>query len=96
MHCLFCNKLEKNYRLNKDIEFVCSECVNLLADADREGLKRAYQKAQNEGFMRKLSAIESFLLEETINDRKAKNSQRNMVRKRPLRTTRLAYNQDRT
>jgi hypothetical protein len=85
-YCLLCSK--PGNTLGPDIDFICSGCVILLADTDRESLKRAYQKAQNEGYLRKVSALESFLLEETINARKAKNPKFRMVRTRPLRTAR--------
>ena len=90
MSCLFCNKTEKNYKLSPDVEFICGTCVQLFLLADKEDLKRAYKKALELGCPRKAKAIETFLMEETIVDRKTKKSKRNMERKRPMRTVRPA------
>jgi len=43
--CLFCNEPTKDYRPCNGIEFICGDCVILLADADQADLKRAYAKA---------------------------------------------------
>ena len=91
--CLFCNEPEKNYNPGSHIDYVCGLCVILLADADQEDLKKSYQKALNEGHLRKASALEAFIQEEIYNVRKAKNSKRNMERTRPLRKVRPSRHQ---
>jgi hypothetical protein len=86
--CLFCT--EKNYKPGSDTEFICGTCVQLLLRADPEDLKRAYAKALKLGYLRKSKAIETFLAEEKTIDRKAKKSERDMERERPMRKTRPA------
>ena len=89
MNCLLCNEPEKNYRPNKDIEFVCSGCVILLADADQDDLRRAYFKALDKGYLRKSIAIESFLRrEEKYGKRPDKSVKRNFNRDRANRVIR--------
>ena len=88
MSCLFCDGMEKDYKPGKGIDYICSSCVLLLADANQDDLKRAYVKAEAKGLENKVSALKSFIIEDEINDRKTKNSERNMERKRPLRKVR--------
>jgi hypothetical protein len=88
MNCLFCDGIEKDYKPAKGIDYICSSCVLLLADANQDDLKRAYVKAQAKGLENKVSALKSFIIEDEINDRKTKNSERNMERARPLRKVR--------
>jgi len=76
MYCLFCNELEKNYRPSKDVEFICGSCVVLLADADQGDLKNAYQKALNKGYMRKVSALESFIIPEGKDEQRKPESKK--------------------
>ena len=95
MSCLFCNLPEPNYKPDPQVDFICGRCVILLADADQEDLKRAYDKAKAKGFENKAMAIESFLIDEGDykNDRKAKNSKPNLERARPLRKVRPSRHQ---
>jgi hypothetical protein len=90
MGCLFCGNLEKNYKSDPGNDFICSRCVQMLTSADQAELKRAYNKAIEKGYLNKAKAIESFLIPEGFNVRETQKSKRNMVRKRPLRKTRLA------
>ena len=96
MNCLFCNGMEKDYQPAKDIDFICSGCVLLLADANQDDLKRAYVKAEAKGLENKVSALKSFIIEDEINDRKTKNSKRDMERARPLRKVRPSRHKIRT
>jgi len=59
--CLFCNRTEKNYKTGPDVDFICGTCVQLLLWADHEDLKKAHAKALALGYLRKVSAIETFL-----------------------------------
>jgi hydroxylamine reductase (hybrid-cluster protein) len=86
--CLFCNNSELNYKTDKGIDYVCSGCVLLLADANQDDLKRAYIKAEAKGLKNKASALKSFIIEDEINERKAKKSKRDMERARSLRKVR--------
>lgn len=74
--CLFCNKQEKNYKPGKDIEFICGDCVILLADAEQVDLMRAYQKALDEGYQRKVSALESFIISEGKDEQRKPDSKK--------------------
>jgi len=76
-HCLFCEKPETGYKPRPNVEFICSSCTVLLANAGKTDLKKAYQKALNEGYSRKVSALESFITPEGINEqRKPKSKKR--------------------
>ena len=88
MICLFCDGMEKDYKPAKGIDYICSGCVLLLADANQDDLKRACVKAIEKGLKNKASALKSFIIEDEINDRKTKNSKRDMERARPLRKVR--------
>ena len=91
--CLFCNEPEKNYKPGPDVDFICGSCVVLLADADQADLKTAYQKALNEGYQRKVSALESFIIPEGKHGKRPdKSVKRNINR---ARTTRSIRNQKR-
>jgi hypothetical protein len=93
MICLFCNEPEKNYQPRKDVDFICSRCVQLLLRADQADLKKAYQKALDEGYPSKVSALESFIIpEEKHGKRPDKSVKRNLNRER---TTRSIRNQER-
>ena len=92
MNCLFCDCMEKNYKPAKGIDYICSSCVLLLADANQDDLKRAYVKAVEKGFKNKASALESFIIEDEINERKTKKSKRNLERKRSGRSSRSTRN----
>ena len=88
MNCLFCDGLEKNYKPAKGVDYICSSCVLLLADANQDDLQRAYVDARAKGFENKASALKSFIIEDEFNERKTKNSKRNLVRERSLRKVR--------
>ena len=88
MNCLFCDGTEKNYKPAKGIDYICSNCVLLLTEANQDNLKRAYVKAMEKGFKNKVTALKSFIIEDEINERKTKNSKRNLERARPLRKAR--------
>lgn len=88
MNCLFCDGMEKDYKSAKGIDYICSSCVLLLADAHQDDLKRAYVKAKAKGLEKKVSALKSFIIEDEINERKTTNSKRNMERKRFMRSSR--------
>ena len=96
MNCLFCDGMEKDYKPAKGIDYICSGCVLLLADANQDDLKRAYVKAEAKGLENKVSALKSFIIEDEINDRKTKNSKRDMERARPLRKVRPSRHKIRT
>jgi len=81
--CLFCNHQESNYKLVSGVDFVCSNCVQLLLGASQEDLKRAHTKAIDKGYMEKAKAIESFLDEEEYYG-KTENTKPNLERTRPL------------
>jgi hypothetical protein len=85
--CLFCNQPEPGYK--SEIDFICGSCVVLLADADQADLKNAYQKALNEGYQRKVSALEFFIIPEgKIGKRPDKSVKRNFNRARASRPIR--------
>ena len=84
--CLFCNRPENGYKPGPDIEFICGSCVILLADADQDDLKRAYRKALDGEYPRKLSALESFIIPEEKYG--IKPVRRNNDRKRTTRPVR--------
>ena len=75
-HCLFCNCEESNYRPGKDIELICSQCVILLADATQADLNNAYQKALDKGYLRKASALESFIIPEGKDEQRKPESKK--------------------
>jgi hypothetical protein len=91
--CIFCNSPEPDYKPGANVNFICSRCVLLLADANHDDLKQAYFKAKTKGFENKVSALESFIIEDEINDRKTKNSKPNLERTRPLRKVRPSRHQ---
>ena len=76
MSCLFCNLPEPNYKPDPQVDFICGSCVILLADAEQEDLKKAYQKALNEGYQRKVSALESFIIQEGKDEQRKPESKK--------------------
>ena len=89
MNCLFCGKQEKNYKPDRHVDFICGVCVVLLADADQADLKRAYKKALDEGYLRKVSALESFIIPEGKHaNRPTKSVKRHFNRERTARSIR--------
>ena len=95
MGCLFCNKEEKAYKPHDGVDFICSQCVQMLIAADQAELKRAYDKAIEKGYQNKASAIESFLIPEEINVRETQKHKRGLVRARSVRAIRPSRNQNR-
>ena len=89
MTCLFCNGIEKNYKPDQHIDYICGLCVVLLADADQDDLKKSYKKALDKGDLRKASALESFIIPEEIHaNRPTKSIERNINRERVARPVR--------
>ena len=76
MYCLFCNEPEKNFNPGPNVEFICGLCVILLSAADQDDLRNAYQKALNEGYKRKVSAIESFIIPEGKDEQRKPESKK--------------------
>lgn len=68
--CLLCNCPEKNYKPPPNTDYVCGMCVQLLLQADKDDLKRAYTKAIKKGLERKALAIEIFLNDEGTNEQR--------------------------
>lgn len=93
MGCLFCNGQEPKHKPGPGIDFICSRCVILLADADQDDLKRAHAKAIKKGNPGKARAIESFLIEDEYNVRETEKPKRDMERARPLPTVRPSRHQ---
>ncbi len=86
--CLFCNGMDINYKPDPSNDFICSLCVQILISATQQELKRAHSKAIEKGYTRKAKAIESFLIEGMVNnERETKTIRRNLVRERPMRTS---------
>ena len=86
-NCLFCNQEEGHgYKPEKEIEYVCSRCVQLLIGADQEDLKRAYTKAIKHGYENKAKAVAMFIEKEIEDGKKPKKHRRNFDRKRIVRT----------
>ena len=89
--CLFCNVPEPNYKPQAKIDFICSQCVQMLLGAEQEDLKKAHTKAIDKGYLNKASAIESFLIPEGINGQRkpvTKKRRRHSNRKGVVRTFR--------
>jgi hypothetical protein len=72
--CLFCNEPEKSYK--PEVDFICGSCVILLADSDQDDLKKAYQKALDEGYLRKVSALKSFIIPEGKDEQRKPESKK--------------------
>jgi len=96
MGCLFCNYSEPNYKPETGKDFICSQCFQNLIAGDQEDLKQAHAIAIEKGFTNKARAIESFLIPEEINVRKAKKPKRITVRKKPMRVVRPSRDKIRT
>jgi len=90
-NCLFCTEPEPTpgYRVsNKDVEFVCSGCVQILLGAEQLHLRRAYEKAIDKGYHGKATAIKSFLILEGDDGKRPEKHRRHFNRKRITRTLR--------
>jgi hypothetical protein len=72
--CLFCNEPEPSCK--PEVDFICGSCVVLLTDANQADLKTAYQKALNEGYLRKVSALESFIIPEGKDEQRKPESKK--------------------
>ena len=72
--CLFCNQQEPSYK--PEVDFICGSCIVLLADADQADLKNAYQKSLIEGYQRKVSALESFIIPEGKDEQRKPESKK--------------------
>jgi len=85
--CFFCNQEEgNNYKPEKNIEFVCSKCVQILLRADQEDLKRAYFKAIKHGYQNKAKAVAMFIEKEIKDGKKPEKRRRHFNRKGIVRT----------
>jgi hypothetical protein len=69
---------------------VCSSCVQSLLALSQEELKRAHTLALERGFIEKARAI-SMAIEEDEYVSEAGKTRSNMVRERPVRTSRPAH-----
>ena len=88
-NCLFCNEPEPTpgYRIsNKDVEFVCSRCVQILLGAEQLHLRRAYEKAIDKGYHGKGTAIKSFLIQGGEDGQRPEKHRRHFNRKGIART----------
>ena len=92
--CLFCGKPEKGYKPSKEVDFICSMCVQLLLAADQNELKRAYEKAVRLGYMGKACAIKTFLVED--DNAETEEPERGMVRRRFVQEAGFTRDQVRT
>jgi hypothetical protein len=90
--CLFCGKPEKGCKPSKEVDFICSRCVQLLLAADQGELRRAYDKALSLGYMGKVSALKTFLIAEDDNA-ETEEPERGMVRERAVQSLRPARDQ---
>jgi len=87
MGCLFCHKEEGyNYRPEKEIEFVCSRCVQILLRAEQDDLKRAYAKALKHGYESKAKPVAMFIEKEIQDGKKPEKRRRHFNRKGIVRT----------
>jgi hypothetical protein len=86
--CLFCNKPERNRKPGKNVEFVCSNCVIILADAEQDDLKFAHKKATELSSARQLRALELFIIGEENGQQKpeTKFNRRHSNRKRSVKS----------
>ncbi len=65
--CLWCNGLEpsKGYKPGKDIDFICSKCVQMLLGFSQKDLVKGYKLAKQKGFESKILALWSFMNDES-------------------------------
>jgi hypothetical protein len=84
MSCLFCLKEEK-YNKNNNINYICSKCVQVLLRADQDDLKRAHKKAVEKKYYNKLSALESFIIPEEIENVRPERNSNGKGINRPVR-----------
>ena len=87
VECLFCNQEEPKHKPDKNAqEIICSNCFQLLLNADKEDLKRSHELATEKGYRNKAKAIESFIELEMPNGRPGNKLKRDTDRKRINRT----------
>ena len=89
-HCLFCNIESLKY--SKDIDFVCSQCILLLSELNRETLIQGLQIAKEKNLPRKIQALEMFIEpaeKQNVKPRRKKRSKRNYDRARSSRPNRF-------
>ena len=69
---------------------ICSVCVELFLEANQDDLRRTHRLAIDKGYIRKLKAIESFLIPEEQNEQRKSRSKPkiNINRKRDVRSVR--------
>ena len=80
--CLFCNNPDPKYKSHEKVEFICSQCIQMLLGADQEDLKAVHTLAIDNGYLNNAKAIESFLTEDEIEQRKpTRYNQRTVDRK---------------
>ena len=85
-----------NFRLPlppaRGLSSICSSCCLMLARADQADLEKAYAKAIDKGYVDKATALECFIIEEEIYVSKATKNNRDLERKRSMRTVRTSAN----
>ena len=91
--CLFYNGEEPGYRPGLETEFVCGRCVQLFLAATPDQVRAAYKKAVDGGYHNKARALEIFFKEWVLYEQEAGKVGSGMVRKRPVRSVRLARNE---
>jgi len=81
---------ERNYRPDKDVDYVCGRCVQALLKFDQEELKRGYDLAVAKGYTSKATTIKMFIgtEEDLYESTKTRKARTNMVGKRALRSAR--------
>lgn len=89
--CLWCNGPEpcKHYKPGKDMDFVCSSCVQLLLGCSQDKLAELQKACLAKGYDQKVEALKSFIgeLEHVPKTRKIRSG---MVREGPVRPIRPA------
>ena len=80
--CLWCG--------HKDVDFICSSCVQLLCRCNQEKLRELQKQCEAKGYDTKVKALKSFIgeLEEYVP--KTSKTRSDMVRKGSLRQVRPA------
>ena len=102
MNCILCSMPDQQYDLTirkhipvkhpKDVTgVICSNCMQILVASSQEKIKAAYQKAINASLFDKAKALETFLEQEVINDRKTRKDRPNMGGIRALRKIRPSH-----
>ena len=65
--CLLCNEPEpcNHYQPGRDVELICSKCVQKLLGFSQENLVKGYRLAKGKGFESKMSALWLFMNDES-------------------------------